>query len=253
MRAANAHGSANFVRIGARRAEEDAPIAGTVAKRTNVFVPEQAPVGVESTACSGSGKSADETHRAVRRRSGRCWAPSCRPSSSACTGSRPRARTQSKNDYPLFIAITYVSFIIFAVVIVAMGYSLWKFRQRGPSDLRDGDPTHGNTLLEIVWTPMPLVIVAVFGVWAAKVLDDNEAHAANGRVHHRHRLQLRLRVPLRQRRRLHAQRRALRAGRQVDHAAHDHAAVHARHARISRSSTASGCRSGASSRTRRRA
>ena len=33
-----------------------------------------------------------------------------------------------------------------------MGYSLWKFRQRGPSDLRDGDPTHGNTLLEIGWT-----------------------------------------------------------------------------------------------------
>ncbi len=36
---------------------------------------------------------------------------------------------QSKNNYPLFIAITYVSFVIFAVVIVAMGYSLWKFRR----------------------------------------------------------------------------------------------------------------------------
>ena len=67
--------------------------------------------------------------------------------------------------------------MIFAVVIVAMGYSLWKFRQRGPSDLRDGDPTHGNTLLEIVWTAIPLVIVAVFGIWGAIVLDDNEAHA----------------------------------------------------------------------------
>ena len=29
---------------------------------------------------------------------------------------------------------------------------------------------------------MPLIIVAVFGVWGAKTLDDNEAHAANGRV-----------------------------------------------------------------------
>ena len=56
---------------------------------------------------------------------------------------------QSKNNFPLFIAITYVSFVIFAIVLVAMGYSLWKFRQRGPSDLRDGDPTHGNTLLEL--------------------------------------------------------------------------------------------------------
>jgi cytochrome c oxidase subunit 2 len=92
------------------------------------------------------------------------------------------ASTQSKNEFPLFIALTYVSFVIFTVVMVAMGYSLWKFRQRGPSDLRDGDPTHGNTVLEICWTIVPLIIVAVFGVWAAKILNDNEAQAAGGRV-----------------------------------------------------------------------
>jgi cytochrome c oxidase subunit II len=90
--------------------------------------------------------------------------------------------TQAKNEFPLFIALTYVSFVIFAVVMVAMGYSLWKYRQRGPSDLRDGDPTHGNTVLEIGWTIIPLIIVAVFGIWAAKILDDNEAQAAGGRV-----------------------------------------------------------------------
>ena len=88
---------------------------------------------------------------------------------------------QAKNEFPLFIAMTYISFIILAVVLVAMGYSLWKFRQRGPSDLRDGDPTHGNTLLEIVWTAIPLVIVAVFAAWGAIVLDDNEAHAQGSR------------------------------------------------------------------------
>lgn len=90
--------------------------------------------------------------------------------------------TQSKNEFPLFVALTYVSFVIFAVVMVAMVYSLWKFRQQGPSDLRDGDPTHGNTVLEIGWTIVPLIIVAVFGIWAAKILDDNEAQAAGGRV-----------------------------------------------------------------------
>ena len=68
------------------------------------------------------------------------------------------------------------------VVVVAIVYSLWKVRQRGPSDLRDGDPTHGNTLLEIGWTAVPVIIVAFFGVWGAKTLDDNEAHAANSRV-----------------------------------------------------------------------
>ena len=91
------------------------------------------------------------------------------------------ASEQAKTEFPLFIALTYISFIILGVVLVAMGYSLWKFRQRGPSDLRDGDPTHGNTLLEITWTAIPLVIVAVFAVWGAVVLDDNEANAKGSR------------------------------------------------------------------------
>src|SRR3954470_5139088 len=89
---------------------------------------------------------------------------------------------QAKDTFPLFIAITYVSFVILGVVVVALGYSIWKFRRRGSSDLRDGDPVHGHTLLEIVWTLIPLVIVGVFGAWGAKVLDDNEAHAKDARV-----------------------------------------------------------------------
>jgi cytochrome c oxidase subunit II len=89
---------------------------------------------------------------------------------------------QAKNNFPLFIAITYVSFVIFAIVMVAMAYSLWKYRRRGPSDMRDGVPTHGNTLLELGWTLAALVVVLVFAAWGAKVLDDNEAHASNGRA-----------------------------------------------------------------------
>jgi cytochrome c oxidase subunit 2 len=89
---------------------------------------------------------------------------------------------QESHNEPLFVAITYVSFVILMVVVCAICYSLWKFRQRGPSDLRDGEPTHGNTLLEIGWTAVPVIIVAFFGVWGAKTLDDNEAHAANSRV-----------------------------------------------------------------------
>jgi cytochrome c oxidase subunit II len=93
-----------------------------------------------------------------------------------------RATEQSDNEYPLFIALTYVSFVILMIVVVAILYSIWKFRKRGASDLRDGDPTHGHTLLEVVWTAIPVVIVAFFGVWGAKTLDNNEAHAANSRV-----------------------------------------------------------------------
>jgi cytochrome c oxidase subunit 2 len=89
---------------------------------------------------------------------------------------------QEKHNRALFDAITYVSFVILMVVVVAIVYSLWKFRQRGPSDLRDGEPTHGSTLLEVAWTAIPVIIVAFFAVWGARTLDDNEAHAANGRV-----------------------------------------------------------------------
>jgi cytochrome c oxidase subunit 2 len=92
------------------------------------------------------------------------------------------ASAQESHNEPLFVAITYVSFVILMVVVVAIGYTLWKFRKQGPSDLRDGDPTHGHTLLEIGWTAIPVIIVAFFAVWGAKTLDDNEAHAANGRV-----------------------------------------------------------------------
>ena len=90
---------------------------------------------------------------------------------------------QAKNNFPLFIAITYVSFVIFAVVIVAMAYSLWKFRRRGPSDMRDGDadPRQHAARDRLDGDPAASIVV-FFAVWGAKVLDDNEAHAANDRV-----------------------------------------------------------------------
>ena len=72
--------------------------------------------------------------------------------------------------------------MIFGLVVVAMGYSIWKFRQRGPSDLRDGDPTHGNTLLEIVWTADPARDRRLFGVWGAIVLDATRRTRSNGRA-----------------------------------------------------------------------
>ncbi len=136
---------------------------------------------------------------------------------------------QSKNNFPLFIAITYVSFVIFAIVLVAMGYSLWKFRQRGASDLRDGDPTHGNTLLEMSWTGAALLVVIFFAVWGAKVLDDNEAHAANGRVITVLAYSFAFAYQYDSDGGFTRNGRALRARRQDDRDAHGHPTVHARH------------------------
>jgi cytochrome c oxidase subunit 2 len=81
----------------------------------------------------------------------------------------------------LIWAITYVSCAIFGVVMAIMLYSLWRFRSRGPDDLREGSPVHGHTGLEIFWTLIPTAIVTIFGVWAGIALTRNDASAASDR------------------------------------------------------------------------
>jgi cytochrome c oxidase subunit 2 len=87
---------------------------------------------------------------------------------------------QSVRTDRLTEAITYVSGAIFGLVVIVMGYCIWKFRRRGPDDMRDGSPIHGHTGLEIFWTAIPVVIVTFFGVWAGLVLRDNESVAKAG-------------------------------------------------------------------------
>ncbi|MDX1662685.1 MAG: cytochrome c oxidase subunit II [Candidatus Promineifilaceae bacterium] len=60
---------------------------------------------------------------------------------------------------------------LFALVMTFMFYSIFAFR-RQPGDEEDGDHFHGNTVLEIVWTVVPLVIVLFFGYWGAVMLSD---------------------------------------------------------------------------------
>ena len=181
--------------------------------------------------------------------------PVVRSSSEGVNWFPTEASQQSKNQFPLFIAITYISFVIFAVVIVAMGVLAVEVpparairsarrrpdaRQHAARDHLDGDPARDRRRLRHLGRDRPR----------------RQRGAGQGRPRdHGDRLQLRLRVPLRQRRGLHAQRRPLPAGRRDGHAAHDHAAATSPGpaTRSSRSSTASGCRSGGSSRTRRRA
>jgi cytochrome c oxidase subunit 2 len=87
---------------------------------------------------------------------------------------------QSVRTDRLTEAITYVSGAIFGLVMIVMAYCIWKFRRRGPDDLRDGSPIHGHTGLEIFWTAIPVMIVTFFGVWAGIVLRDNESVAKAG-------------------------------------------------------------------------
>jgi cytochrome c oxidase subunit 2 len=67
-----------------------------------------------------------------------------------------------------------LSNLVFAVVIVMMAYAIYKYRAK-PGDESDGEPIHGNTRLEIIWTVIPTIIVLFGGVYSTIVLDNVEA------------------------------------------------------------------------------
>ncbi len=76
----------------------------------------------------------------------------------------------------LFDVMIVLSSFVFAVVLVMLGYCVWKYRAR-PGDESDGEPIHGNTRLEIAWTVIPTIIVLFGAGYSWVVLDDIEAQA----------------------------------------------------------------------------
>ena len=79
-------------------------------------------------------------------------------------------------DTLLDVMIVLSSFV-FAVVIVMLGFCVWKYRAK-PGDESDGKPIHGNTRLEIAWTVIPTIIVLFGAGYSWIVLDDIETEAA---------------------------------------------------------------------------
>jgi cytochrome c oxidase subunit 2 len=78
-----------------------------------------------------------------------------------------------KIDTLLDVMIVLSSFV-FSIVMVMLGYSVWRWRAR-PGDESDGAPIHGNTRLEIAWTVIPTVIVLFGAIYSWVVLADIEA------------------------------------------------------------------------------
>jgi cytochrome c oxidase subunit 2 len=85
-----------------------------------------------------------------------------------------------KIDTLLDVMIVLSSFV-FSIVMVMMGYSVWRWRAR-PGDESDGAPVHGNTRLEIAWTVIPTVIVLFGAIYSWIVLADIEAHESDRMV-----------------------------------------------------------------------
>jgi len=81
----------------------------------------------------------------------------------------------------MFDVTIVLSTFVFNVVMVMMAYAVVKYRAK-PGDESDGEPIHGNTRLEIIWTAIPTVMVVGLAVYSAIVLNDIEAEASDAPV-----------------------------------------------------------------------
>jgi cytochrome c oxidase subunit 2 len=72
----------------------------------------------------------------------------------------------------IFWLVTIISIAIFALVTAVVLYSVWRWRVPDDDD-EDGPPIHGNTMIEIVWTAVPAVLVLIIGIVSAVVLARN--------------------------------------------------------------------------------
>jgi len=67
---------------------------------------------------------------------------------------------------------TVISLFVFAVVAAILVYELLNFRVKA-DDLSDGPPVHGHTMLEVVWTVIPTILVTAIIVVSTVVLAQN--------------------------------------------------------------------------------
>lgn len=85
-----------------------------------------------------------------------------------CTsGNHPQSTLDPKGDYAelvdsLFMKTVWLATIVFVIVEGALLWAIFKFRAKpnGPEPRQ----THGNTLVEIVWTVIPAVVLAIVAV-----------------------------------------------------------------------------------------
>jgi cytochrome c oxidase subunit II len=88
------------------------------------------------------------------------------------------ASTQAHQIDTLLNVMIILSCFVFSIVLVMLGYCIWKYRAK-PGDESDGEPIHGNTKLEIAWTVIPTVIVLFGAIYSWIVLSDIESQASD--------------------------------------------------------------------------
>jgi len=91
-----------------------------------------------------------------------------------------QAASQADDIDTLYDVLLIFSVPVFVLVEMVVLFSVWKFRMRPGQEETDGPPIHGSTTLEVVWTIVPTVLIAVLCVWAYVVLQNIEEAPASG-------------------------------------------------------------------------
>ena len=86
----------------------------------------------------------------------------------ACAGSGPQTTLEpaseiANNINNLWLLVFWVATAIFVIVEGALVYAVWKFREKKDDDRRPVQ-VHGNNTLELTWTIIPAVLLAVITV-----------------------------------------------------------------------------------------
>ena len=85
----------------------------------------------------------------------------------ACSGPFPQSTLIPKGDFAtmvdeVFMTTVYWAVVVFILVEGALLFAIWKFRGR-PGD-QEPEQTHGNAVVEVVWTIIPAAILAFIAV-----------------------------------------------------------------------------------------
>jgi len=106
----------------------------------------------------------------------------------ACSNSLPQSSlnpksTETQQIYGLWQLVFWIAVAIFVGVQLALLISIFRWRRR-PGDETEPKQTHGNTRLEIVWTMIPALILAIVAVPTLRTLFDLRSRATGPDVLH---------------------------------------------------------------------
>src|SRR6185295_15463419 len=89
-------------------------------------------------------------------------------------------RTDFNRDVgSLFKLLIWLGTIVFVLTEAMLVWALWRYRSR-PGKAHEPEQVHGNTRLEILWTVIPAVVLAVIAVPTVRTIFKTEAEAPAG-------------------------------------------------------------------------